>query len=112
MLFINFVWHNYVFVYIILFFAIIFDCIITNINARMINEYYRIEAFPWNRLIYKITNPLAALFLTILINLGLVFIITILPIKITYIVLVLGIWIYRLYNSGLRLWSVYKLKEE
>ena len=106
MLFMNFSLNQYFLIIGITFFIIVLDNIFTNINSRLYNEYYKLEILPWNKLIYRKSTPLVAIILSFIVNLGILFVMFLLPIKITWIVVFSGFWIYRLWHSIIRLWYI------
>jgi hypothetical protein len=87
---------------IVLFLLLILDAVLTNIVARAAgNLYYKVEALPWAKWIYKKFNSMfVALGAHILFNLVLMAIIVLLPIKASYIMFFLGIFFFRVWAVG------------
>jgi len=102
MLFLNFVWREYVLCAVILFFLILMDSIITNINANLYPKYYKLETLPWNKFLYRNLSLTLALILSTVVNLLVFFGVMFFPVKITFLVLFVGFWLYRLLHSILR----------
>ena len=104
MMLVNFSLEAYLLVIGTTFFIIVLDNILTNINARLYTDYYKLEILPLNKLAYYTQNRVIALFLTFIINIGLLVLILVLNISITWTVVFAGFWIYRLWHSIMRLW--------
>jgi len=104
MLFLSFSWETYVIVFLVAFFCMIVDNVITNINARFQFEYYRSEILPWVRWAYKNKSSLTGLLLSMLCSLGIFMAFILLPIRLTWIVFLLGFWAYRVFHSSMKLY--------
>jgi hypothetical protein len=91
------------------FFLILIDVIVTNINSRLYQDYYKIEILPWNKVIYKYLSGIVAMIVCIAVNFGLFAILFLMPISITWSVALLGFMLYRVIHSGGRLVQYWRL---
>lgn len=104
MIIVNFNMAEYLVAMLLTFFIIILDSILTNINARLQFEYYRVEILPWVRWAYKNKSSMIGLLLSIISNLVISVIFFLLPIKLSWLLALTGFWIYRLYHVSMRLY--------
>jgi multisubunit Na+/H+ antiporter MnhE subunit len=112
MLLLNFTWGTYVTIFLISFFFMVVDGVITNINARFQFEYYRSEILPWVRWAYKNKSFLVGLLLSMLCGLGIFVAFILLPIRLTWIVFLFGFWFYRVFHSSMKLYYNMRRKRQ
>jgi hypothetical protein len=110
MIWLNFTAMGYMLAAVIAFFIIIIDSIMTYINSKLIPEYYTMDNLPWIRLIYKNAEGVFAVFLSIIANLFTLALVFILPIRVTFVVFLLGFWSYRLFHTLTKSWILFKEK--
>jgi hypothetical protein len=104
MLLLNLTLQGYVLVMIITAFLILLDSIGALINSRLYREYYRLETLPWNKFLYKKIKPIGAFLLSLCINSLTLAIFILLDIRISWVLVLFGFWIYRFWHTCLRLW--------
>jgi hypothetical protein len=100
----NFSLGTYLIIFLITFFFMVVDNIITNINARFQFEYYRSEILPWVKWAYKGKSFIAGLVISLLCGVGTFLIIILLPVRLTWVVFLFGFWTYRLFHSSMKLY--------
>lgn len=108
MIFSPFTFNTYFNVIIIIAIMLIIDCIITVVTTMLFEDYWRLEMLPWTRMYYKTMPAVAAGIVNLATNIGLVFLFMLLPISVIYILLVMGVLIYRILYSVVRLWHMRK----
>jgi hypothetical protein len=95
---------------VILFFIIIVDSTMTYINSKLVQDYYLMDNLPWIRLIYRNVKGPLVVFLSLVVNLLVVVLVYLLPIKVTFVVFLLGFWVYRLFHTLTKSWILFKEK--
>lgn len=109
MLLVNLTLQEYVIATLCLFFIILIDSILTNINARLSGvDYSTVEMLPWVKYSYRINNMLGALVLSASISMLLTVGMFFMPFSISIVLVLLGFWMYRLWNSLYRTYVYYR----
>jgi len=90
----------------------IMDVILTNINARFQYNYYKVEVLPWIKFAYKNKTPVMGLFISLFFNLLIFVAFFFLPVRITWIGILLGFFLYRVIHSLVRLLYMKKMRRE
>jgi len=112
MILLNWGWSMYVVSFFVTFFLIIVDVILTNINARLQYNYYKVEVLPWIRFAYNKRPPTVGLFISLFFNLLIFVAFFFLPVRITWIGVLLGFFLYRVVHSLVRLLYMRKMRRE
>jgi hypothetical protein len=91
---------HYIMAIMSVFFLILIDSILANINSRIYEDYYKLELLLWNRFIYANLSGIPALLLSLFS--GVIVFVTYLfiPISISWVLVYLGFMLYRTINSA------------
>lgn len=104
MILLNLGLNQYVLLIALTFFLIVLDVIGTAVNSKLYAEYFKLETLPWNRFLYKRYKMVVALVLSMIVNVSLMVILFILPIRVGFFPVFFGFWVYRAWHTYLRLW--------